>query len=207
MTQARHREDRRGTISGWVRDRCRCPECGNAWRLYCGTRYANRDPKNFGPARQVELLNIVADGVTIADAAKRLGVSKSTVVLLARARTEFRVLLDQALDSKTRHQRARPSTRCHRGSPHGTLTTYDQGCRCERCEYARADVDARNTSQRKSRKARRAERVLEGNRWVHPGAKHGTISGYNNYTCRCVLCTEAWAEYARSLYRRKKSGG
>lgn len=202
MTQARHRQDRRGTVSGWVSDKCRCDECRDAHRTYVNTMYATRDPRGFGPVKQVELLNIIADGATILDAAKRVGVSKSTVAMLARARPEFRRLLDQALDSEMRHQRARPTTRYHRGSPHGSMGAYQEGCRCERCEEAHAAQVERDANPWKGHYARYAERELIDDRWVHPRAEHGTTNGYNNYGCRCAPCSEARSEEYREWWQR-----
>lgn len=197
MKQTQH-----GTVSGWVRDKCRCDECRDAHRTYVNTMYATRDPRGFGPVKQVELLNIVADGVTILDAAKRVGVSKSTVALLARARPEFRRLLDQALDSGLRHQRARPTTRYHRGSPHGSMGAYDGGCRCERCEQAHAAQAERDANSVPWNSARYAERELIGDRWVHPRAEHGTPRGYKNYGCRCERCSEAQATDYREWWQQ-----
>jgi hypothetical protein len=199
MKQTQH-----GTVSGWVRGKCRCDECRDAYRTYCNTRYATKDPRGFGSAKQIELLNIIADGATILDAAKRVGVSKSTVALLARARPEFRRLLDQALDSGLRHQRARPTTRYHRGSPHGSLGAYAEGCRCERCKEAHDTQAERDANSLKGHEARYAERELDGDRWVHPRAEHGTANGYNNYGCRCAPCSAAQAGAARE--RRQRTG-
>ena len=30
-----------------------------------------------------------------------------------------------------------------------------------------------------------------------PGLVHGTLTGYTNYSCRCVLCGDCWREYQR----------
>lgn len=38
------------------------------------------------------------------------------------------------------------------------------------------------------RAARMAERTLVDGRLVHPRANHGTMTGYNNFGCRCLDC-------------------
>lgn len=44
---------------------------------------------------------------------------------------------------------------------------------------------------------RYVERVRVGGRWYHPGAPHGTASGYSNYGCRCRACTGEWTAATR----------
>ena len=39
--------------------------------------------------------------------------------------------------------------------------------------------------------------------YVHD-APHGTVSGYNNWGCRCDECTIAWREYKHSRRRAGK---
>lgn len=164
MTQARHRQDRRGTISGWVKDRCKCEKCEAAWRAYCNKRYRYKDPKTFGPDRQSELLRLVTDGATIADAAKQIGVSKSTVTLLARSRAKFRIKLDMALRSGERHQRDRPGTRVKRfRGEHGTESMYVMGCHCDECLKRAGDL--RRLRQRGYR-----DRIRRETRRHHGGA-------------------------------------
>ena len=29
------------------------------------------------------------------------------------------------------------------------------------------------------------------------GLVHGTLTGYTNYSCRCVVCSDCWREYQR----------
>lgn len=66
--------------------------------------------------------------------------------------------------------RPRPSRRVL--APHGTPTRYRQECRCDECRAA-------NTKY--NRELRRKGEA----------PTHGTDSGYRNYGCRCVPCTEA----------------
>jgi hypothetical protein len=53
------------------------------------------------------------------------------------------------------------------------------------------------------RQRRMAERVLIEGRWVHPGAPHGTSSGYDHWWCRCVPCAAARA--VRAAAQRRKA--
>lgn len=96
--------------------------------------YAERDPRTFPAGQQKAFLAKVRAGQTIANAAWEVRVSKSTVVLLARARAAFRDALDDALRaSPQRHQRVRWSP------SHGTREAFLAGCSCERCRTANAE--------------------------------------------------------------------
>jgi hypothetical protein len=34
--------------------------------------------------------------------------------------------------------------------------------------------------------------------------RHGRYTTYNNHTCRCTECREAWTQYNRDLRRRRR---
>lgn len=64
--------------------------------------------------------------------------------------------------------------------PHGTVTMYRSGCRCDPCKITEA---ARQRQERENRLRRKEE------------APHGTESGYVNWGCRCEPCKEAGKMY------------
>lgn len=72
---------------------------------------------------------------------------------------------------------------------HGLMHNYaayvNRKCRCTVC------VEDHRAHIAEVRQKRRAERVLVGARLVHPRAKHGLCSSYQNYGCRCEPCTAA----------------
>jgi DNA-binding CsgD family transcriptional regulator len=76
----------------------------------------------------------------------------------------------------------RPVTK---SSTHGTVNSYNNGCRCPDCRQA-------NTVFCAGRRALRRSRVAE-----MPPEKHGTISGYENWGCRCDACSAAETEHRR----------
>ena len=53
------------------------------------------------------------------------------------------------------------------------------------------------------RERRRAQRVLDGDRLVHPHAPHGTDFGYTDYGCHCKPCQLAHAKALAETRRRK----
>lgn len=79
-------------------------------------------------------------------------------------------------------QLPRPVTK---SSTHGTVNSYNNGCRCPDCRQA-------NTVFCAERRVLRRSRVSE-----MPPEKHGTISGYENWGCRCDVCSSAEAEHRR----------
>lgn len=72
-------------------------------------------------------------------------------------------------------------------APHGTAKRYRQECRCDECRAANTKYNAalRETGE---------------------APNHGTESGYRNYGCRCVPCSEAArrAAWLRRSSRRRK---
>jgi len=125
---------RHGSLTRYVKHKCRCDLCWDANEAYRNTMYAKRDPATFPPERQEMFLAKVTAGQTIATAAWELHISKSTVVLLARSRASFRDALDDALQaSPQRHQRIRWSP------SHGTREAFLSGCPCRRCRTANAE--------------------------------------------------------------------
>lgn len=59
---------------------------------------------------------------------------------------------------------------------------------------------------RQDRERLRAERVLDGDRWVHPDAPHGTPSGAARYGCQCVPCRAAQcAQQQRQRQARREA--
>ena len=73
---------------------------------------------------------------------------------------------------------------------HGTISTYQSGCRCAECRAA-------NTSYGKS--LRHSGRPV-------PTHLHGTFNAYLNYACRCDACRTAQRDHQRR-YRAKKRAG
>jgi hypothetical protein len=70
---------------------------------------------------------------------------------------------------------------------HGTLTRYNSSrwrCRCAECRRANREANA----------------ALAG----REPPEHGTISGYQNYACRCKLCKEAARVQARIRRAEKR---
>lgn len=70
---------------------------------------------------------------------------------------------------------------------HGTASKYSAGCRCDSCRKASSAVHLAN------RYKLRAQRVLDPDtgRLIHPTATHGTLHGYQHYSCRCQPCIRA----------------
>ena len=81
-----------------------------------------------------------------------------------------------------RRKRGRPAS----PDPHGKLSGYQRGCRCDRCRDARREY----TNKLKNRPT--------------PLHVHGTRNGYSAYGCRCDECYEAMQAYnfERSLSPR-----
>lgn len=90
-------------------------------------------------------------------------------------------------------------TKTGKPTTHGTGTNYNRGCRCEPCVLFNR---GRSERTRKRLAAEFEAGVKE--------PKHGQVSTYTNYGCRCELCSEAHAEALvkeyKSRVRRLKSG-
>lgn len=79
---------------------------------------------------------------------------------------------------------------------HGREAAYNRGCRCERCREARRLAE---TGRRRRRGVRsRAEVRAAGL------ARHGTITCYRYYGCRCDGCRRANAEYCRDQRAKRR---
>lgn len=89
---------------------------------------------------------------------------------------------------------------------HGTTTGYTYGCRCADCTEAHSaymsEYHARNPrvpgdyerARDFAAQQRRMQRGLpEGD------SRHGTVSGYTKWGCRCDPCREAANAYKRDL--------
>lgn len=76
----------------------------------------------------------------------------------------------------------RPITKA---SVHGTTNSYNNGCRCPDCRKA-------NTVFCAERRTLRKKRIPQ-----MPAEKHGTISGYENWGCRCTACSKAGSDHRR----------
>lgn len=76
----------------------------------------------------------------------------------------------------------RPVTK---SSTHGTVNSYNKGCHCPECRHA-------NTVFCAERRILRRSRVAD-----MPADKHGTVSGYENWGCKCAACSLAGAEHRR----------
>lgn len=57
------------------------------------------------------------------------------------------------------------------------------------------------------RAERMAERVEIDGRLVHPRATHGTMTGYNNFGCRCLDCAARETERKQRSRQHKFDGG
>ncbi len=71
-----------------------------------------------------------------------------------------------------------------------------KGCRCDTCREGHA------AEMKRLRMVRFATRVRVAGRLIAPvpAARHGTVTVYTYYGCRCVVCTETNA--ARERRRR-----
>jgi hypothetical protein len=70
----------------------------------------------------------------------------------------------------------------------GTCYTH-HGCRCEVCKRVNAERCSRRRKERDPSKL--------------PPERHGKISTYSNWNCRCGECTEAWNTYQNKRYHTK----
>lgn len=79
-----------------------------------------------------------------------------------------------------------------KGEPveHGTVKKYRALCRCDACRIAWASY-CREEREKRSKVAPKNTRL-----------KHGSISTYNNWGCRCDKC-----KAAAKTYRHANSGG
>ena len=78
-----------------------------------------------------------------------------------------------------------PDTRRHNRS------TYNEGCRCERCKSAAASY------QRQRRQANAGGGLV-------PEHAHGSANGYTYWGCRCIACGDAYGAKMREFYSRRK---
>lgn len=77
-------------------------------------------------------------------------------------------------------------------SPHGSISRYTRGCRCDACR------GAWSVYYRRVYRRGLAERAARGEVEV----PHGTTNGYCNYMCRCGACRAAVRDAQRELMRR-----
>lgn len=78
---------------------------------------------------------------------------------------------------------------------HGNAATYRSSyyaCRCDACTQANTD------RSRKERAARRAKGLPEGDE------RHGTITGYRTWGCRCGACSFAGSKSNKDYSERAK---
>jgi hypothetical protein len=84
---------------------------------------------------------------------------------------------------------------------HGTAGGYRfYRCPCLACVRA-------NRKDRADRKARRrAQRILVDGRWVAPLPPHyhGKLGTYQEWSCRCIRCTEAATAAHRAYQERRR---
>jgi DNA-binding CsgD family transcriptional regulator len=66
---------------------------------------------------------------------------------------------------------------------HGTLLSYQRGCKCGKCRAANTEEGRRQRESRKSRET--------------PEEIHGTFNGYQNWDCHCERCKAAGELYNR----------
>lgn len=111
---------------------------------------------------------LAASGTTAARIAEQINETELTVRRIGK---EFGIKIP------------RPVTKA---SIHGTINAYSNGCRCAACRKA-------NTAFCAERRVLRRSRVAE-----MPKEKHGTISGYENWGCRCASCSVAGADHRRA---------
>jgi hypothetical protein len=93
-----------------------------------------------------------------------------------------------------------PPVQCTAGGAGGSVTGYNQGCRCPDCTGAHAVT----TRGRRGRYRDAREWAPTIGRWVYKATmiKHGSASAYRTYGCQCPACHE-W-ERANRKPRRKK---
>jgi hypothetical protein len=75
--------------------------------------------------------------------------------------------------ARTAKPKPDPATR-----KHGTIRTYQAGCRCDACKTARVGHDQNLRSTRKGQP-------------IPDTVRHGTLNAYRNWGCRCDTCREA----------------
>lgn len=76
----------------------------------------------------------------------------------------------------------------------GTAASYHRGCHCTRCR------EAWRVRQLEYRRQRAARRVLDADGRLKaplPPERHGSVSTYYGWTCRCRACSIANTNYAR----------
>jgi hypothetical protein len=72
-------------------------------------------------------------------------------------------------------------------SDHG-YSRYTHGCRCPICKGAKAAYI--RAKRKAARESAPAELINGRDRYVAPGIKHGTLSGWQEWSCRCLECSE-----------------
>lgn len=73
---------------------------------------------------------------------------------------------------------------------HGTPARFRSGCRCKLCVN-------RQKACRSKRRLIQLQRHLDMLAKDFNCVKHGSLSTYTNWGCRCVDCSEAMAAYSR----------
>jgi hypothetical protein len=79
---------------------------------------------------------------------------------------------------------------------HGTRGVYvDYGCRCDECRVAHLDYCRKRGAER---------RAIVATCGLPQGVKHG-YSAYQNWGCRCRICTDANTASSRAFAQRQKA--
>lgn len=154
-----------------------------------------------GPRRSraewhTDVMALFAEGLNGQDIARQLGLCSSFVYELRKDPTGAKALerkeraRGKCVDcgGRTYERKTVRCEPCHKAfiePAHGTMAKYRRGCRCEVCR-------AENT------------RVCKERRHQGVAPNHGTVSGYQNYGCRCEDCREAFRDYQWLRYDQIK---
>jgi hypothetical protein len=86
---------------------------------------------------------------------------------------------------------------------HGYSRYVNYKCRCDTCRAALARY---KRGRRQAAKAAREAAKAAGERYIADGIAHGRAS-YNNHSCRCEVCVNAWNAYRRLAWHRDNPPG
>lgn len=76
-----------GTMYGWAKKKCRCPECVAAWRAYYKRKYGHRNARRLDYDKAVSIRHRVANGETQSAIAEEYGVCCGTIWNIVAGRT------------------------------------------------------------------------------------------------------------------------
>lgn len=129
------------------------------------------------------IINAIYEGLTVEQAAERVGTTGRTAYRHAQRNPAFRAGLTLAIEEREATKERRPC---------GTITRYVSGCRCIACKQVAAERTKRLRHERLTRP-------------IPATVKHGTYSTYMNWGCRCEPCKAAGSAANRSQYLARKA--